>query len=312
MRYALVLLLAGPVLAQEDKPSAAGGAAAAEPAGETKLGPARAAMEAQLKQGDELRAKGDLDGAIAAYRAAVAAFQQVVEREEGKVAEGEKAANAAPEPAPADDGTPDGRKRVIGYYAKLLAHASDEVRYNAVAQLGEMRAVEARDAILAVLEKDRYQIARRAAAWALGRLGSDGVPAIPALIREVGGEFPLLGHMCDEALGRIAEAALGESVAMGFKAEMTPAERLEVQKKWQAWFDGNRTRLRIPDERVEEGAGGGADEKGEEKKAEGESDGEKSDGEKSDGENAEERAREKAVEPPPEPPSGGEPAEGGG
>jgi hypothetical protein len=253
MRYALVFLLAGPVLAQDDKPLQAGGGVAAEPAGATGLAATRA-MEAHLKQGDELRARGDLDAAIAAYRKALATFNEALAKEEGKVAEGEQAAKAAPDAAPTEDGTPEGRKRVIDYYTKLLAHAGDEVRYNAVAQLGEMRAVEARDALLAVLEKDKYQIARRAAAWALGRLGKDGVPAIPALIREVGGEFPLLGHMCDDALGKISEAVLGEAVAMGFKAEMTPAERLEIQKKWQAWFDENRLKLGIPAEKVEEKA----------------------------------------------------------
>jgi HEAT repeats len=232
MRYALVLLLAGPVLAGD--PTAA-----------------RATMEAQLKSGDELRAKGDLDGAIAVYRKALVTFREALAKEEGKAAEGEKPPEA-PEAAPADDGTPEGRKRVIDYYTKLLGHKSDEVRYNAVAQLGEMRAVEARDAFVLVLAKDTYQVARRAAAWSLGRLGKDAVPAIPALVREVGGEFPLLGHMCDDALGKIAEAVLGQAVAMGFKAEMTPAERLEVQKKWQAWFDENRGKLGIPDEKVEE------------------------------------------------------------
>ncbi|HEX5135628.1 MAG TPA: HEAT repeat domain-containing protein [Planctomycetota bacterium] len=231
MRYALVFLLAGPVLAGD-------------------LSAARALMEAQLKAGDELRAKGDLDGAINLYRKAVATFREAVAKEEGKAAEGEGA--KAAEPAPADDGTPEGRKRVLAYYVKLLGHESDDVRYNAVAQLGEMRAVEARDALLAVLAKDRYLIARRAAAWALGRLGKEGVPAIPALIREIGGESPLLAYMCEGALREITEGALGQAVAMGTKTDMTPAERLEIQRKWQAWFDANREKLAIPAEKVEE------------------------------------------------------------
>lgn len=225
MRYALVLLLAGPVLADD-------------------IDAARMAMEAQLKAGDELREKGDLDGALAAYRKAVATFREALAREEGKAAEGGKPIEAAP----ADDGTPEGRKRVVGYYVTLLGHKSDDVRYNAVAQLGEMRAVEARDALLQVLAKDKYQVARRAAAWALGRLGKDAVPAIPALIREIGGEFPLLAYMCDGAMKEITEAALGEAVTMGVKAEMTPAERLEIQRKWQEWFEKNRKKLGIPEE----------------------------------------------------------------
>lgn len=239
MRYALVFLLCGPVLAQD-------------------LDAARGAMEAQLKAGDELRAKGDLDGAVAAYRTAVSTFKDVLAKEEGKAAEGKEAAQ--PDPAPAEDGTPEGRQRVIAYYVKLLAHPTDDVRYKAVAQLGEMRAVEARDALLGVLEKDTYQVARRAAAWALGRLGKEGVPAIPALIREIGGEFPLLGHMCERALGDITEA-LGERVTMDYRTEMTPAERLEVQKKWQEWLDKNRERLGIrppeppPVEKPAEGGG---------------------------------------------------------
>lgn len=223
MRCALVFLLSGPVLAQDQDA-------------------ARAAMEAQLKAGDELRAKGDLDGAVSVYRKAVSTFRDVLAREEGKAAEGKEA--PGPEPAPADDGTPEGRKGVVAYYVKLLAHPTDDVRYNAVAQLGEMRAVEAHDALLAVLEKDAYQVARRAAAWSLGRFGKEGAPAIPALIREIGGEFPLLGHMCEGALGNITEA-LGERVTMGYKTEMTPAERLLVQKKWQEWFEKNRERLGI-------------------------------------------------------------------
>jgi len=223
MRCALVLLLAGPLLAGD-------------------LDAARASMEAQLKAGDELRAKGDLDGAVAAYRKAVSTFREALAKEEdGKAPEGKE----APELAPADDGTPEGRKKVIAYYTKLLAHPTDDVRYNAVAQLGEMRAVEARDALLAVLEKDKYQVARRAAAWALGRLGKEGAPAIPALIREVGGEFPLLGFMCDGALIAISEA-FGERTEMGYVTEMTPPQRLEVQKKWQEWFEKNRERLGVP------------------------------------------------------------------
>jgi len=224
MRCALVFLLCGPLFAQGFEE-------------------ARVSVEAQLKAGDELRAKGDLDGAIAAYRKAVSTCREALEKEDGKAAEGKE---APPEAAPVDDGTPEARKRVIAYYVKLLTNPSDDVRYNAVAQLGEMQAVEARDALLQVLEKDKYQVARRAAAWSLGRLGKEGVPAIPALIREVGGEFPLLGHMCDGALSKIAEAALGEAVAMGYRTEMTAAERLEVQKKWQEWLEKNRERLGVP------------------------------------------------------------------
>ena len=224
MRWTLVFLLCGPVLAQE-------------------FDAARAAMEAQLKAGDELQAKGDLDGAIAAYGKALVIFKGALAKEEGKAAEGK--GEPAPEPVPADDGTPEGRKRVVAYYVKLLADPSDDVRYQAIAQLGEMRAFEARDALLAALEKDKYQVARRAAAWALGRLGKEGVPAIPALIREVGGEFPLLAHMCDGALSNIAEAALGERATMGFTTEMTPAQRLEVQGKWQEWFEKNREKLAV-------------------------------------------------------------------
>ena len=160
MRCALVLLLAGPVLAED-------------------LAAARATMEAQLKAGDELRAKGDLDGAIAVWRQAVSTFRATLKKEDGKAPEGKE----APEPAPTDDGTAEGRKRVVAYYVKLLQDPGDDVRYNAVATLGEMQAVEAVDAFIAVLEKDKYQVARRAAAWSLGRLGKAGAPAIPALIR---------------------------------------------------------------------------------------------------------------------------------
>jgi hypothetical protein len=226
MRCAIVLLLAGAVFA-----------------GDQSLRAARAAMEAKLKEGDALRLKGDLEGALEAYRGAVDLFRAAVAGEEGGAAGGQ-------EPAPADDGTPEGRQRVIAYYVKLLRAGSDDVRYNATVQLGEMRAAEARDALLLVLEKDTYQVARRAAAWALGRLGKGGVPAIPALIREVGGEYPLLGHMCDDALRKIADAALGEQVQMGYEAEATAAERLAVQKKWQEWWEARRARL-VPPEAAE-------------------------------------------------------------
>lgn len=238
MRCALILLLAGTALAQ-DEPFKAG-----ETPPAADLDGARAGIEAQLKAGDEMRARGDLDGAVAAYRKAVAMCKKALDQEEGKAAEGEEA--KAPEPAPADDGTPEGRKRVIAYYVKLLESSGDEVRYNAAAQLGELRAAEARDALLKVLEKDKYQVARRAAAWSLGRLGKEGVPAIPALIREIGGESPLLGQMCEGALGRISEGAFGEAVTMGYRVEMTPAERLEVQKKWQEWLEKNREKLGLP------------------------------------------------------------------
>jgi hypothetical protein len=223
MRYALVLLLAGPALAQGFE------AASKE-------------MEAELKAGDELRAKGDVDGALARYRQAASIGDAALARDEGRAAE---AKAAAAQPVPTDDGTPEGRKRVIAYYLKLLRNDDDEVRYNAVATLGEMRAVEARDALLEVLAKDSSQVARRAAAWALGRLGKEGVPAIPALIREIGGESALLGNMCERALGSITKDALGEEVSMGFRADMSPAERLEVQKKWQDWLGKNRERLKL-------------------------------------------------------------------
>jgi HEAT repeat protein len=219
--------------------------AAAAYAGDDSLAAARASMEAKVKEGDALRAKGDLEGAVAAYRDAVALFHAAVAEEGGPG--GKEKAPAEPEPPPADDGTPEGRKRVIAYYVKLLTHETEDARYNATAQLGEMRAAEARDALVQVLEKDKYQVARRAAAWALGRLGKDGVPAIPALIREVGGEFPLLGHMCDDALKRIADAALGEQLQMGYRAEATAEERLEAQRKWQVWFDARRARLMPPE-----------------------------------------------------------------
>jgi len=131
MRCALVFLLCScPVLAQEFE-----------------------AVEAQLRAGDELSAKGDLDGAIAAYRKAVSACREALAKEEGKAAEGGEA--KAPETAPTDDGTPEGRKRVIAYYVKLIGNPSDDVRYNAIAQLGEMQAVEARDALLGALEKGK-------------------------------------------------------------------------------------------------------------------------------------------------------------
>jgi len=237
MRWILVLLLlAGPLFA-----------------GDEALSAARAAMEAQLKAGDELRAKGDLEGAIAAYKKAVATFKEVVAREQAEET-GKPAPPAAAPEVPADDGTAEGRQRVVAYYVKILAaeDSSDEARYKAVAQLGELRAVEARDALLRTLEKDKYQVARRAAAWSLGRLGKDGVAAIPALIREIGGDSPLLGHMCERALGDITEAALGERVSMGYDDRMTAEQRLAVQKKWQEWWEKNHERIAAPAEKKEE------------------------------------------------------------
>lgn len=231
MRYALVLLLAGPALAGD-------------------LAAARAAMDALIKEGDELRAKGDLDGALAKYRKAVSIFKDLA-KEDGKAPEGKEVL----EPAPTDDGTAEGRKRVVAYYMKMLRHADDEVRYKAVATLGEMRAAEARDALVEVLAKDKYQVARRAAAWSLGRLGKEGAPAIPALVREVGGEFPLLGYMCDKAISDITEA-MGARVTMGYETEMTPEGRAEVQKKWVEWLNQNRERLGIPPPPEEPAEGG--------------------------------------------------------
>ena len=238
MRWTFVLFfLAGPLFA-----------------GDEELSAARAAMEAQLKTGDELRAKGELEAALAAYRKAAAVFKEAVAREQAAEAAVPAAAEAKPQPVPADDGTPEGRQKVVAYYAQILTGegSSDEARYKAIAQLGELRAVAARGALLQALEKDSYKVARRAAAWALGRLGKEGVPAIPALIREIGGESPLLGHMCERALGDITEAALGERVSMGYDDKMTGEERLAVQKKWQEWWEENRERLAPPAEEKEE------------------------------------------------------------
>jgi len=210
---------------------------------------ARRAMEAQLKRGDLLRDQGQLDAALAEYRKALKIFDEAMARAAPPKKEEEAGGGAGKEEAvPVDDGTPAGRRRVVDYHLRILQNTelSAEVRYQAGRQLGEMRAVEARDALMNAVQHDEAELVRRVAAWDLGRLGKDGVPAVEVLIAQVGSDKQYVGLMAHRALGDIAEAVLGSRPELEFKPTMTQEERTAIQGRWQEWYAAHREELEKP------------------------------------------------------------------
>jgi hypothetical protein len=138
-------------------------------------------------------------------------------------------------------------KLVKEYIAKLADRkASDQTRYNAAVQLGDLKHPDAVQPLIKALQKDPYDLVCRAAAWSLGMFGKDAIPAIPALIDEIGGKQEYVGYMCERALGEITKAVLGKAVTFNFDPTMSQRERKKVQKKWEGWWAKNQAQL-LPD-----------------------------------------------------------------
>jgi len=119
--------------------------------------------------------------------------------------------------------------------------ASDQTRYNAAVQLGDLGHPAAVAPLVQALEKDPYDLVKRAAAFSLGMLGKHSVSAIPVLIAGVSEKEEYVGYMCARALGEIAKATLGQEVEFGYDPTMSAKQRREVRDRWQQWWDKNRS-----------------------------------------------------------------------
>jgi hypothetical protein len=137
------------------------------------------------------------------------------------------------------------RDRLVAEYTAKLADkkASNQVRYNAAVQLGDLRHPAAIPSLIDALENDSYDLVCRAAAWSLGMYGRDAIPAIPALIRQLGGKDGYVGYMCERALGEITKAATGTSTTFGFDPTMGQKQRRKVQKDWEEWWELKKAEL---------------------------------------------------------------------
>jgi hypothetical protein len=140
------------------------------------------------------------------------------------------------------------RERLVKEYIAKLGDrkASDQTRYNAAVQLGDLKHPDAVQPLIKALQKDSYDLVCRAAAWSLGMFGKDAIPAIPALIGQIGGKQEYVGYMCERALGEITKAVLNKAVTFNFDPTMSQRERRKVQKKWEDWWAKNRAQL-LPD-----------------------------------------------------------------
>jgi hypothetical protein len=161
------------------------------------------------------------------------------------------AAKPPPEPLPPIEMPPQRspeeieRDRLVAEYVGKLADkkAPNTTRYNAAVSLGDLRHPTAIPALVDALENDPYDLVCRAAAWSLGMYGKDAVPAIPALIRQLGGKDGTVGYMCERALGEITKAATGTAVSFGFDSNAAQRQRRTVQKKWEDWWEENKGKL---------------------------------------------------------------------
>ncbi|MHC4939695.1 MAG: HEAT repeat domain-containing protein [Planctomycetota bacterium] len=117
---------------------------------------------------------------------------------------------------------------------------SDQNRYNAAVQLGDLGHPAAVTPLMTALQKDPYDLVRRAAAFSLGMLGKHAVPAIPVLIEGVSKQEEYVGYMCARALGEIAKATLGQTVEFGYDPTMSRKQRNEVRDKWNEWWEKNK------------------------------------------------------------------------
>jgi hypothetical protein len=166
--------------------------------------------------------------------------------EKPPVARDDGGATAKPTPAKAPKTREEvERERLVKEYIAKLGDrkASDQTRYNAAVQLGDLKHPDAVQPLIKALQKDPYDLVCRAAAWSLGMFGKDAIPAIPALIGEIGGKQEYVGYMCERALGEITKAVLNKAVTFNFDPTMSLRERKKVQKKWEEWWAKNRAQL---------------------------------------------------------------------
>ena len=202
MRRLAVLFLAGLLLA--DEPAL------------PDLEQARKVMESRLEAAKALRAKGDVAGAEKEQREAVRACDAVL---------AEVTRLAASRTA-----------------ALLDSKARVQERYLAAVQLGRLKAKEGVPALAKALENDASEVVRRAAAWSLGQMPRYAADAAPVLIRNVGGERPYVGWMCDRALGEIARTLFDETPSMGFDLKGSADERRAAQERWRLWWKDKNAR----------------------------------------------------------------------
>lgn len=137
------------------------------------------------------------------------------------------------------------RDRLVQEYIAKLSDKKtpNQVRYNAAASLGDLRHPAAIPALIDALENDSWDLVSRAAAWSLGLYGKDGIPAVPALIRQLGGKDGNVGYMCERALGEISKAATGTAVSFGYDSSASQRQRKAVQKKWEEWWESKKGEL---------------------------------------------------------------------
>jgi hypothetical protein len=137
------------------------------------------------------------------------------------------------------------RERLVAEYIAKLADkkAPNSARYNAAVQLGDLRHPTAIPALIDALENDPWDLVCRAAAWSLGLYGKDAIPAIPALIRQLGGKDGNVGYMCERALGEITKAATGTAVSFGYDSNANQRARRKVQKDWEGWWEQKKGEL---------------------------------------------------------------------
>ncbi len=138
----------------------------------------------------------------------------------------------------------DNERLLTEYIAKLTdKRATDQTRYNAAVQLGDLRYPEAVEALADALENDKNDLVRRACSWSLGNLGKLSVRAIPRIIAQIGGKQEYVGYMCERALGDITKAVLGQAVTFNFDPTLSARARKKVQGQWEAWWEKNQKKL---------------------------------------------------------------------
>ncbi|MGH7163822.1 MAG: HEAT repeat domain-containing protein [Planctomycetota bacterium] len=151
---------------------------------------------------------------------------------------------ASPPPAqPAKSREELERERLAGEYIQQLKgkDSPNQTRYNAAVALGDLEVPAAVEPLIAALDKDPYDLVRRAAAWALGRLGKQAVGAIPALIQQIGGKEEYVAYMCERALMDITKAVTGAAVSFKCDPAMSLKQRRQIQKQWEEWWEKNRS-----------------------------------------------------------------------
>jgi len=142
---------------------------------------------------------------------------------------------------PPDEENPKLRAQVDEFVKQLGDRAaSDQTRYNAAVQLGDLGHPSAVGPLVQALQKDSYDLVRRAAAFSLGMLGKHAVSAIPILIEGVSEQEEYVGYMCARALGEIAKATLGQTVEFGYDPTMSRKQRRDVREQWEGWWQKNK------------------------------------------------------------------------